>query len=264
MLTDFGVDGFYAGAMRGAVLAVDPASVIADLTNGLRPHSVEEGSFVLSTVFMYWPEGTVFLAVVDPGVGGARRNLVALSRGRTIVCPDNGLVSDVAVRYGVEAAYSIDESFAASIRRHRASGRTFLGRDVFGPVAAFLASGGAVEEVGTRSGSFERIALPELDVGAGRLRGRGRYVDVFGNILTNVSGDALRTAFGVSPLAKIRASIDNTYGVSGILETFAQSAPGELAVILDSWDVIEIAVNQGRAADRFPPDRPVTIELMMD
>jgi S-adenosylmethionine hydrolase len=261
MLTDFGVDGFYAGAMKGAVLAVDPVAVIADLTHGLRPHSIDEASFVLSTVFMYWAEGTVFLAVVDPGVGGPRRNLVVVSRGRTIVCPDNGLASDVAARYGVDAAYSIDESFVASIRRHRASGITFLGRDVFGPVAAFLASGGAVESVGAEAGAFERIALPELDVGAGRIRGRSRYVDAFGNILTNISRDALRIAFGASSLAKIRASVNNTHEVRGILESFTQSAPGELAVILDSWDIIEIAVNQGRAYDRFPQERPVEIEL---
>jgi S-adenosylmethionine hydrolase len=261
VLTDFGVDGFYAGVMRGAMLAADPAAVIADITHGLRPHAIAESSFVLSAVFPYWVEGTVFLAVVDPGVGGPRKNLAALSRNRKIVCPDNGIISDVAVRFGIEEAYAIDDQFAVTVRRHRAEGRTFLGRDVLGPVAAYLAGGGALEGVGMRIDRFERIALPELEVGPGHVRGRSRHVDAFGNVLTNITGDALRQAFGGAGLADIRASINGKFDVRGVLENFSQVAPGELCVILDSWDLIEIAVNKGRAADRFTAGEPVVIEL---
>jgi len=264
LVTDFGASGFYAGAMKGAILAADPEASIVDLTHGIRPFAVAEASFVLSLVFDYWATGTVFLAVVDPGVGGDRGNLVIKSSNRVVVCPDNGLVSDIAPRFGVDGAYSIDENAAASLRKHRPRGRTFLGRDLFAPVAAYLAAGGGVETVGSPIGDFQRLALPKVETRDGYVRGESRYVDDYGSVFTNVTGDELVAAFGDTPLAKIRATINDSVGVVGVGESFGQGEPGELMVLLNSWNLIEISANRGRAVDRFPPGRPVVVELVRD
>jgi len=264
LVTDFGASGFYVGSMKGAILAADPDASIVDLTHGIRPFAVTEASFVLSLVFDYWAAGTVFLAVVDPGVGGDRRNLVVASMDRFVVCPDNGLVSDIASKFGVDGAYSIDKNAAASLRKHHPRGRTFLGRDLFAPVAAFLAAGGDVTAVGSPIGDFQRLALPKVEARDGYVRGESRYVDDYGNVLTNVTGDDLLAAFGDTPLAKIRATINDSIRVAGVGECFAQGTPGELMVLVNSWNLIEISANQGRAVDGFAPGRPVVVELVRD
>ena len=264
LVTDFGVSGFYAGAMKGAILAADPDASIVDLTHGIRPFAVAEASFVLSLVFDYWATGTVFLAVVDPGVGGDRANLVVESLSRVVVCPDNGLVSDVASKFGVDRAYSIDETATASLRKHVPQGRTFFGRDLFAPVAAHLAAGGGVAAVGSPIGDFQRLALPKVETRDGYVRGENRYVDDFGSVFTNITGDELLAAFGDTPLAKIRATINDSVGVVGVGESFGQGEPGELMVLLNSWNLIEISANRGRAVDRFAPGRPVVVELVRD
>lgn len=261
LLTDFGVSSFYVGAMRGAILAADREAVVVDLTHGIRPFAVAEGSFVLSAVFEYWAPGTVFLAVVDPGVGGGRRNILVRSSDRIVVCPDNGITSDIAERFGIDRARAIDETAVAPLRKHRPRGRTFLGRDVFAPVAAFLAAGGDETPLGTEIHDVRRLALPRIEVRDGYVRGESRYADDYGNLLTNISGDDIARAFGDTPLAEIRALIDRATVVDGIAEYFAEGAPGELKAILDSWNLLEIAVKEGSAADRFPPARPVAVEL---
>jgi hypothetical protein len=261
LLTDFGSSGFYAGAMRGAVLAADPEAVIVDLTHGITPFAVAEASFVLSTVFEFWPPGTVFVAVVDPGVGAERRNIAVRARGRVVVCPDNGIASDVAARFGIDRAVAIEEAAVAAIRKHRARGRTFLGRDVFAPAAAFLAAGGDECRLGAAIGDVRLLPLPGLEVRDGYVRGETRYADDYGNLLTNISGDDIAAAFGETPLAGIRALIDRTATVDGIAECFAQGAPGELMAVLDSWNLLEVAVREGSAADRFPAGRTVVVEL---
>jgi S-adenosylmethionine hydrolase len=261
LLTDFGAAGFYAGAMKGAVLAADPGAVVIDVTHGIRPYAVAEASFALSAVFEYWAPGTVFVAVVDPGVGGERRNVFVRSRGRAVVCPDNGVVSDVASRFGIDRAYAIDEAAAAAIRRHRPAGRTFLGRDVFAPVAAFLAAGGDDAAIGTPVEDLDRLALPVVEVRDGYVRGESRYADDYGNLLTNVSKDDIARAFGRAPLEEITALIAGGTAVESIGRHFAAGAAGDLMVILDSWDLLEIAVREGSASERFPRERPVVIEL---
>lgn len=261
LITDFGRDSFYVGAMKGAMHAVDRNAVIVDLTHHVRPYAVDEASFILSAVLEFWAEGTVFVAVVDPGVGSDRLNLAVQSKGRWIVCPDNGLVSDVAARFGVDAVFSVTEEAAGAIRKHNAFGRTFLGRDVFGPVAAFLASGGDISRVGKRIEGFHRISVPQVEVRDEYVRGRSRYVDDFGNILTNISGDDVKRAFPSTPLERMRVSINGAIEVNGIQRCFSEEDPGSLMAVLDSWNLIEISVNRGRAADRFSDRELIVVEL---
>jgi S-adenosylmethionine hydrolase len=260
LLTDFGADGFYAGAMKGAMLAVDPNVRVVDLTHSITPYAVDEASFVVATVFDVFPEGTVFAAVVDPGVGGPRRNLVLTSRGRYLVAPDNGIASDLDDHFGVDEVFVVTETAAAGIRKHTAKGRTFLGRDVFGPIAAFIAGGGSVGRVGEPARNFERIEIPVREIGEGGIRGHGRYADDFGNILTDISVDDLAAAFGSFAKDTIRVAI-GPIAIDGVVESFSEVGTGEPAAVVNSWNRLEISVNQGSAVERLGVSVPVVVDV---
>lgn len=261
MLTDFGRDSFYVGAMKAAAMAVDPRAVLVDLTHSVRPFAVAEASFILSLVSELWPDGSVFLVVVDPGVGGDRNNIIVESGKRMYVGPDNGWASDIAARAGIDAVFSIRDDGIARIRKHRATGRTFLGRDVFAPAAAYLAGGGDPGGIGERIHECLRLPVPAVEVGDGYVRGRERYVDDFGNVLTNITAGALAGAFADTPLADLRLEVNNTIRIRGIVDRFSRGAPRDLIAVLDSWDVVELSINQGRAVDLLGALRPVVMEI---
>jgi S-adenosylmethionine hydrolase len=251
ILTDFGSDSFYNGAMKAAILSVDPTAMIIDVTHSVSPHAITEASFLLARVFDVFAPGTVFLAVVDPGVGGDRSNLIARFAGRTVVAPDNGLISDVMLDQRCTAAFSIRPEDAERIRAHSASGSTFLGRDVLGPVAASLARGEPAESLADPIDEPVRLELPAVDIGDDVLAGNVRYIDAFGNMLTDVSGGHVERAFGKHPRDRIRVRVDDRDEIRGIGDYFSQGRPGELIAIVNSWNLVEIAVNGGSAAEQL-------------
>jgi S-adenosylmethionine hydrolase len=261
LLTDFGSESFYVGAMKGAILTADPGAVVVDVTHSITPHSIDEGSYVLAHVLDVFPTGTVFAAVVDPGVGGSRRNLIAAAEGRYVVGPDNGLLTDVDRTVGLDEVYSIRRSAVERVRRHKAFGDTFLGRDVFAPIAAALAGGTPAGALGSRVKAAKRIDIPVVACGDRRVAGTVRYVDTFGNMLTNISGAHIERAFGTYPLERIGVSVDNRMVVKGIGRYFAQGRRGELMALLNSWNTVELSVNGGRAADRFEGLAHVEVRL---
>jgi len=263
LLSDFGVDSFYVGAMKAAILRVTPDAVLVDLTHGIRPFAFEEASFVLARVLGLFAPGTVCLAVVDPGVGGKRDNLIFECEGRYIVAPDNGLVSDIADSFEIGPVHSINDDDVAKIRGHGSAGRTFLGRDVLGPAAGFLVGGGRPGDIGVRISEYKTFVPPRADIGTDHIRGVGRYVDSFGNIFTNISLSDLRSVFGDAPLAEIRGTVNTNIGIDGIDEFFAEGVKDALMLILNSWGIVEISVNQGRAIDRFPGMTAAAIELAL-
>ncbi len=251
LLTDFGVDSFYVGAMKGAILAVDPDAAIIDVSHGVTRHSIEEGSFLLSRVWEVFPPGTVFVAVIDPGVGGRRRNLIATGMGRFFVGPDNGLITDVGEERGIDEVHAIRSTAAGRIRRHRATGSTFLGRDVFAPVAAALATGEPLRRLARRVGAARRVTIPRVTIAKDAILGSVRYVDSFGNMLTNISRAHLERTFGTPALERIAVTVDNRIEVRGLRAYFQEGREGELMAFLNSWDLVELSVNGGRAIDRF-------------
>lgn len=251
VLSDFGADSFYAGVMKGVVRCAAPHASVVDITHSIPPYAVDQGSFVLARIVRFFPRGSVFLAVVDPGVGGTRRNIIVESHGKFFVGPDNGIFTEVISGEEAPRAYVIDESRLGGFRDFAPAGKTFLGRDVFAPAAAAIASGSNPAEIAARApGGLEHLEIPPVTVGDNVVAGPARYVDSFGNILTAVSGSCLRSAFGES-LENIRARI-NQIDLGPLREFFGEAGRGTLAAILNSWDVVEISETQGRAADRFP------------
>jgi S-adenosylmethionine hydrolase len=262
LLTDFGADSFYVGAMRAAVLRTYPDARIVDVTHAIRPFSVDECSFVLARVFDMFAPGTVFLTVVDPGVGGRRRNLVVELGQRFVVSPDNGIVTETASTHGIERCYSVQKGKVARKRRHEAAGRTFLGRDIFAVAAAALASGNTPATIGSPVKKWQLLDVPEPRVRKGSIAGTSRYVDPFGNIITNISSAHLARAFGDFPHRHMAVVVDGRIVIEGIGDHFSQAGTGALMALVDSWNLLEIAVNGGRAIDRFKGLARIDVEVI--
>jgi hypothetical protein len=249
--TDFGVRDGAVAAMKGVALGVDRGLVVHDLTHDIPPFDVWSGAYQLDVTMPYWPKGTVFVAVVDPGVGTERGAVVAKTRtGQYVVGPDNGLLTLVAEHYGIEAVRRIDET------RHRLPGSeksyTFHGRDVFAFTAARLASGAIeFEEVGPeRPGDVARLDYARPSHKDGVASGMVPSLDVnFGNVWTNIDRatfDALGVAKG-SPVDVViaRAGEPVFKGPLPYVNTFGDVGEGEPLLYFNSDDKVAFAINYG-------------------
>jgi hypothetical protein len=235
LTTDFGLRDPYVGQLEGVLLSVLPSVRTVHLTHGLAQGDLAGAAFVLAHSFGYFPAGSVHLAVVDPGVGSARRMLAAIDRGHAFLAPDNGLLGPVLS--GAAEVRALDvERFSLPGRS-----RTFHGRDVFAPAAARLAGGLDPRELGPLAGDWERLDLPRPRAEAGRVRGRVVSVDGFGNLITDVAADLLAGPAGAwsALLAGSEVAVRGTY---------AEVEPGELVALVSSFGLLEIARRDGDAA----------------
>ena len=231
LTTDFGTADGYVGAMKGVIfrLAGSPAPAIVDLAHDIPPGDIAHAAWVVSTSTLEFPIGSIHVVVVDPGVGGARREVVVRARGRWYVAPDNGVLAYVADR--------ASEAYAIENERFRAEhvSQTFHGRDVFAPTAAAIASG---EDPATAGPRVELVG--RLPWGT-RARGEGRivHIDRFGNLVSDLpeaeAGDAVVVGGSRLPL----------FG------TFADVASGEVLAYIGSAGTVEVAVRDGRADKRL-------------
>jgi len=237
LLTDFGTQDPFVGVMKGVVLKQSARLSIVDLTHAIEPQHVGDAAFWLAHAFPWFPEGTVHVAVVDPGVGTARRAIAAQAGGHFFVAPDNGLLEVVARRTSDFEAREID----AEDLGLRPPSRTFHGRDLFAPVGALLASGTlAFDGVGPRATLLATTHVPE-PVHAGRsARGAVVVVDRFGNLITNLSESGL--------FAASRARVSVLGHDLAVVGTFADVPPGTLAALVGSFGELEIFVRNGSAA----------------
>jgi S-adenosylmethionine hydrolase len=244
-LTDFGFKDDYAGVCKGVIKRIAPEVEILDLTHGIEAQAVTTGALVLARALPYLPEG-VHLAVVDPGVGSERRALALdTGDGRVFVGPDNGLLSLAAPPERVVQARSLTNS-----RYHLEEvSRTFHARDLFAPVAAHLARGAALEDLGEEldPATLVGLDLPEPKVGSGRLFCTILRIDRFGNLELNVSTEQIE-ALGVSPgdQVELRTDLDSYFAV--VAETYADTRPGELLLYEDAYGVWAIAISGGDAS----------------
>ncbi len=239
LTTDFGLVDPYVGVMHGVILGRAPRARIVDLTHGVPPQAVDLAGFLLARSVQYFPAGSVHVAVVDPGVGTARRALVAEDRGQAFVAPDNGLLAPVLSR--AARVYELDvERFALTARS-----RTFHGRDVFAPAAAAIAAGTAPRAAG-RGAPIEPLARPAPASRPGPDGGEARVVcaDRFGNLVLDVEAADLGAEPGRWRLECAGATIP-------VRGTYAEAEPGALLALVNSFGTLEIAVRDGSAADRL-------------
>jgi len=238
-LTDFGARDHYVGAMKGAALSVCPGATLVDITHEIDPQDVLGGALELAAVVPYFPPGTVFVAVVDPGVGSARRAIAAEAGAYRFVAPDNGLLALVFDELPPRLVVELTERrFARPV-----VSRTFEGRDRFAPAAAWLACGTELSELGTPRPDWHRLAVPPAELTGHELRGEVLRIDRFGNLVTNITR---------STLARLAASEPVLVLVGPhripLVSTYSDVPSQALCALFGSSDRLEVAVNAGSAA----------------
>jgi S-adenosylmethionine hydrolase len=248
LLTDFGQRDHYVGVMKGVIATIAPGAAVVDITHGVPAQSVAAGAIVLRQSWRYFPPGTIFVAVVDPGVGSARRALAIGTRARRIfVGPDNGLLHGAAEEAGISEAVELRAA------RYRLSGvsSTFHGRDIFAPAAAHLWRGVKLSLLGPRVGQIERCSLAWARGTGQTLSGEVIYVDSFGNLITNIDRETLKRFAARFRAGRLWVTIGGRESPLAIVETYASVPTGSPGAIFGSFETIEVAVRDGNAARRL-------------
>jgi len=243
LLTDFGTSDPYAGAMKGAILSVCPEATVVDVLHEVPAHDVAAGALALDAAHPYFPKGAVFVVVIDPGVGTARRAIAAEAGGRTFVAPDNGVLTLVLAAHEAARVHAIENERLF----RRPVSPVFHGRDVFGPVAAHLARGLPLEGIGPKVEDPVRLAFPSPTRRGDGWEGAVLAVDRFGNMVTNL------TASQLGPLLDDRAAMEVVVGRTTVpvVLTYGEAPEGALCALVGSSGRLEVAANRARASDRL-------------
>jgi S-adenosylmethionine hydrolase len=243
LLTDYGIRDSYVAEMKGAILRINPDVTLVDISHSVDSYDVREGAFHLVRSVNYFPDGTVHVAVVDPGVGGRRSSLIFETSKGYLVGPDNGILAPAAERLGVKKVYRITDR---GILPERVSD-VFDGRDTFGPVAAHLSRGERPRSFGPETSEYVRIPAysPPIIVDGG-LDASIIHVDGFGNLVTNVTYDELGE-LGVASGSEITLTIGTKMFKVPYVRSFSTVPVGELLALVAGGGYLEISVNQGNA-----------------
>jgi S-adenosyl-L-methionine hydrolase (adenosine-forming) len=243
LTTDFGTNDHFVGAVKGVILDIVPEAAIVDITHAIQAYDVLDGAIAISQTYTYFPTGTVHMVVVDPGVGTTRRPIIASSDGYHFVAPDNGVLSMVyAKEERIHVRHVTSEHYF-----HQPVSSTFHGRDVFAPVAAYLAKMVDSHKFGDEIEDYVKFAAPRpKPAGDNRLRAVVLKVDRFGNLITNLTPQHAPSVFGANPTPfKI---VVGTKEITDIRTAYAEGAPGEVFGILGSMGYLEIVANRAAAA----------------
>jgi len=256
-MTDFGTANDAVAICKGVILGIVPDVRIVDITHQVTPFSIEEGARLLDGVTPYYPSGTVFLAVVDPGVGTSRKAvIVKTKKGQYFVLPDNGLVTPVTDRDGLEGAREITNP-AWMIGDKISS--TFHGRDIFSPTAAHLAAGEDWTLAGPEVEGLVRLSPRVATVEAGGITGAVIGLDdPYGSLITNIQRDDFEK-LGYSLGDKVTFKIDKKQYTFPYVKTFMGVPIGQSLVYVDSRERVGVAVNQGNFSKKYNVSPPVPI-----
>jgi len=246
LTTDFGLRDPYVAAMKGVVLSIFPKAVVVDVTHEVPPGNVREAADTLARSAPFFPSGTVHVAVVDPGVGGERRAVAACAGGHLFVGPDNGLFWPVIGRDPERRVFHLQNEryFRTPVSR------TFHGRDVFAPVAGYLASGLAPDLLGEPIPNPVRLETRGPERTAGGLTGEITRVDRFGNLITNIREEDLKRG-GLEDGPVIEAGELRVFGMRSSYDEVPLNEP---LAIIGSNGFLELSMNRGRASDRIGLD----------
>ena len=264
LTTDFGLADGYAGAMKGVILRLCPGAIIVDVSHDIPPQAILQAAYVLSTIVPHFPAGSVHLAVVDPGVGTARRPIAVQTGSATYVAPDNGLLSLALVRDAAHLAVHLQPAWGWAGPGPFSA--TFHGRDLFAPAAARLACGAALTELGEPISPADLVSLPGLQPRLqpdGSWLGQVLHVDRFGNLITNLQPWAWAADLSARPVDLVITVGEAK--IAGLKRTFGDVEPGELVAYLGSSGPLEIAVRDGNAAARLrvAAGDPVRVAAML-
>jgi len=243
LTTDFGTNDHFVGVMKGVILEILPEAQVVDICHSVQAYDVLDGALTISQAYSYYPSGTVHVVVVDPGVGTARRPIIASSDKFHFVAPDNGVLSLVYAREERMHVRHItsDHYFLQPMSN------TFHARDIFAPVAAYLAKLVDTVKFGDEVDDYVRFAAPKPKATeANRYRAVVLKVDRFGNMLTNITAQDIPALFQAGP-EPFKITVGNRE-VTELHGAYAEGSPGEVFGIVGSMGFLEIAANRGAAA----------------
>lgn len=243
LTTDFGLKDPFAAEMKAAILGICPTAVIVDVTHEVEKFNIRMGAYILASAAPYFPEGTVHVAIVDPGVGTQRRQLIVQTKRNFFVGPDNGLLMLAAEAEGIKRLHEVTSR--RLMLPHVSS--TFHGRDIFAPAAAHLVNGVPLEEFGSEITDAVKPAFSKVTRDKDTLAGEVLHVDGFGNIITNIHAKDLADFIE----GKVQAEFSSHRLQLKVSRTYAEAKPQEALAFIGSHNYLEIALNQGNAAAKF-------------
>jgi len=242
LTTDYGADSIYVGEIKGAIYNKFPQARVDSITNSIPPYDIVTGAYILLESTSLYPSGTTFVCIVDPGVGTPRKPIVLETKdGQRYVGPDNGILSLVADKYGVA---EIRECANAELWRAGDVSHTFHGRDIFGPVAAALASGAPLDKVGPKLEKLTKLDTIPSSVEGETINGSVMRVDDYGNIVTNIPAANLEKA-KIKKGDALEVTIGKTTFTAPLVGTYGDVPKGQRLVDIQSAGYVEFAVNMG-------------------
>jgi len=254
LLTDFGLDDNFVGVMKGVILNINPNVNLVDISHSIKPHDIFEAAFLLKGTFKYFSKGTIFLVVIDPGVGTERKPIIVRTKSYFFIGPDNGVLSLAAEEDGIKHVIEIKN------KRYflKPVSTTFHGRDIFAPAAAHISKGKTPTSLGKLQGNMKRLNIPETLLDKNTLKGRIIHIDRFGNLITNIKRD-LFTQFSRNRKFKIRI---RNKSINRISQSYQAVKPGYPLAIFGSLDYLEISVNRKSAKDYFSAKKGTGIDVI--
>lgn len=256
LLTDFGNRDYFVASMKGVILNINPQARIVDLSHQVSAHNVQEAGYLLKSCYRYFPEGTIHVAVVDPGVGTARRPLLVTTSRYLFLAPDNGLLTNV-----------LQEELSVEVRtienkqyRLDAEGTTFDGRDLFAPAAAWLSRGQAPGTYGPLIRAYVTVPLVEPSYSGSAITGRIVYVDRFGNLISNITPLHLKEVQAKQRRQTLTVRIAGLE-IDGLVPTYAGGGKNTVHALINSNGQLEVFVKEGSAAEllKCQPGDPIEV-----
>lgn len=254
LTTDYGLNDHLVGTLKGVILKIVPEATIVDITHNVTPYDLLDGALAIGSAYRYFPARTIHVVVVDPGVGTDRRPLLVSSESHYFVAPDNGVLSliyereeNVLVRHA-----NVEHYYLQPVSK------TFHGRDVFAPIAAWLAKGSQAASMGDEITDYKKFAMPKPKPVDGGLKGVVLRVDSFGNLITNFRAEDLSA--GALENGKVSMQV-GSQAISKLVDTYARGAQGEAFAYIGSSGYIEIGMNRGNASKSLEVGRGVQITL---
>ncbi|PSQ95173.1 MAG: hypothetical protein BRD55_11680 [Bacteroidetes bacterium SW_9_63_38] len=266
LTTDFGTEDAYVPAMKGTMLSIVPEARLVDVSHDIEAQDIMESAFVLQSAQPCFPEGTVHLVVVDPGVGTSRRAVALRKNGHCFVGPDNGVFPLVLDEESPDAAVTLDNP---DMWRTDSPSNTFHGRDIFAPAAAHLAAGCSLDDLGSPIGDLEPLRWARPTTDKRTVQGWVLHIDHFGNCITNIHRSTLADALDLQtePTAS-SLPLDEAYVGTTILRdihsTYGTVGEEDPLMLFGSTGFLEVAVNGGSAAERLDIRKGDTVKLIFD
>jgi S-adenosyl-L-methionine hydrolase (adenosine-forming) len=254
LTTDYGTNDHLVGTLKGVILKINPDANLVDISHNVAPYDLLDGALAIGSAYSYFPARTIHVVVVDPGVGTGRRPLLVSGETQYFVAPDNGVLSLV---------YEREESLLvrhANVEHYylQPVSKTFHGRDIFAPIAAWLSKGSQAASMGDEITDHKKFAMPKPKAADGGLKGVVLRVDSFGNLITNFRPEDLPASALENGAVQFQIGSQT---VSRLVDTFAKGSPGELFAYIGSNGFVELGVNRGNASKTLGAGRGVPVIL---